>query len=309
MKLSPLPEKPLVSIIVPSYNQGRFIGETIESILSQSYRPLEILVIDGASTDETIDVIKSFGECHELRWWSEPDNGVVDAVNKGLARAQGEIGAIQSSDDYYIKDALSTSLSHFQLDENVGLVYGDIATVDELGNEISRTKINPFSLENFLTKETWIPQPSTFFRLELSRQIGGWDDRFFNADTQFWMRMIFKTQIIKINAVLSCRRMHQEQRNTRIKEIKESFWKMMDTSPELKNLSWKLRRAAQCGKYRHAVKYNPSGSDFMATYYLWRAILAYPKVIRTIGLSGSLIPGYFFAHRALSRIKRLIAKI
>ena len=90
---------PLVSIIVPSFNQGRFIKETIDSILGQDYRPIEVLVLDGASTDETVEVLSRYESVPELIWRSEPDNGVVDAVNKGLKRASGEIIGIQSSDD------------------------------------------------------------------------------------------------------------------------------------------------------------------------------------------------------------------
>ena len=93
--------QPLVSVIVPSYNQARFIRETLDSILGQDYRPLEVIVFDGASKDETVDVLGSYGDRPELRWWSEPDRGVVDAVNKGLAKANGEILAIQSSDDCF----------------------------------------------------------------------------------------------------------------------------------------------------------------------------------------------------------------
>ena len=79
--LSPLPDRPLLSIVVPSYNQGAFIRQTIQSCLAQDYRPIEIVVVDGASTDDTVAVLESFGAVPELRWTSEPDAGVVDAVN------------------------------------------------------------------------------------------------------------------------------------------------------------------------------------------------------------------------------------
>ena len=104
------PEKPLVSIVVPSFNQGKFIGETIESILSQKYRPLEVIVMDGASTDETLNVLDGFRSCPEMRIRSEPDKGVVDAVNKGLKDARGWITAIQSSDDVYLPDTVETAV-------------------------------------------------------------------------------------------------------------------------------------------------------------------------------------------------------
>ena len=106
--MNALPEHPLISVIVPSFNQGAFIRKTIESALQQDYRPIEVVVMDGASTDNTVDILKSFGDIPELRWVSEPDQGVVDAVNKGLRLARGEIAAIQSSDDFYLPGAFST---------------------------------------------------------------------------------------------------------------------------------------------------------------------------------------------------------
>ena len=94
----------LLSIVVPSYNQGAYIRETLDSIFAQDYRPIEVLVLDGASKDETVEILRSY-DAPELRWWSERDRGVVDAVNKGLARASGEIIGIQSSDDTYLPGA------------------------------------------------------------------------------------------------------------------------------------------------------------------------------------------------------------
>src|SRR4051794_3921073 len=93
--LPPLTERPLVTIVVPSFNQGRFIRTTIDSVLEQTYRPLEIIVVDGGSNDETVSVLQSYGDLPELRWTSEPDKGVADAVNKGFAQARGEVIGIQ----------------------------------------------------------------------------------------------------------------------------------------------------------------------------------------------------------------------
>jgi len=119
----------LVSIIVPSFNQGRYIGETLRSCLAQDYRPLEILVLDGGSSDETVAVLRSF-DAPELRWWSEPDRGVVDAVNKGLALTRGEIIGIQSSDDVYLPGAVDAGVEALAATPALGLVYGDIEHFD-----------------------------------------------------------------------------------------------------------------------------------------------------------------------------------
>ena len=189
--LLPLAEQPLVSVIVPSYNQGRFIRATLDSILGQDYRPMEVLVIDGGSQDETIDVLKSYGEVPELSWVSEKDNGVVHAVNKGFAKARGGIIAIQSSDDCYLPQAISQTVAEFRRDPAVGLIYGDTVKVDAAGNEVQRTRIGDYSSpEDLFLLKTWIPQPSAFFRREMLDTLGGWDARIpYAPDTDLWIRM------------------------------------------------------------------------------------------------------------------------
>lgn len=141
--LSPPVTEVLVSIVIPSYNQGRFIRQTLESVLRQEYRPLEVIVVDGNSTDDTLDVLSSFDSCPELRlrWISEPDSGVVEAVNKGLAMAQGSIAAIQSSDDYYLPGAISTAITALEANPELSFVFGDITKVDVNAKELSRTHL------------------------------------------------------------------------------------------------------------------------------------------------------------------------
>ena len=192
---APLPppcEAPLVSVIVPSYNQGAFIRQTLDSILEQDFRPLQILVIDGASTDQTLDVLHRYDEVPEVNWLSEPDSGVVEAVNKGLKLANGTIGAIQSSDDFYLPGAIRSGVRALLADPALGFVFGDIVKIDAAGNDLTQTDLGPYSLENVLSFQTWIPQPSTFFRLDLAKSLNGWREEVsYAADTDLWLRMGF----------------------------------------------------------------------------------------------------------------------
>src|ERR1041384_1671863 len=152
IKLNVMPhlsDKPLVSIIVPSFNQGQFIRETIDSILTQDYRPIEVLVLDGASRDQTVEVLESYSDVSELKWWSEPDAGVVDAVNKGLARAKGEIIGIQSSDDVYLPGAVTAAVDFFNHHPDVSLVYGGVEYMDENSAVVGREALSPFSLNDY----------------------------------------------------------------------------------------------------------------------------------------------------------------
>src|SRR3954467_14632031 len=105
-------DAPLVSIVTPSFNQGRFLGRTIDSVLGQDYPHVEYLVVDGGSTDESLAVLRGYGD--RVRWLSEPDRGQSDAINKGLAQSRGDIVAYLNSDDVLWPGAIRTVVDHLQ---------------------------------------------------------------------------------------------------------------------------------------------------------------------------------------------------
>ncbi|QDV43147.1 Chondroitin synthase [Stieleria neptunia] len=307
--LPPLDQQPLVSIIVPSFNQGCFIGDTIRSILDQDYRPLEIYVIDGASTDNTVEVLEGFADVPELDWISEPDKGVVEAVNKGFAKVTGQVIGIQSSDDMYLPGAVRTMVDALRQRPNHGLVYGDIETVDAGGTVTAKRVIRPYSIRDFLCKQTWIPQPSAFFRREMLDVCGGWDERYFNADTELWLRMAFRTNVEKIDNYIAQRRMHEDQRDNQKAVIVDAYRRMLQDSPDIKQASPDIRRAARAGVFLHAIRYNASGSTLRASLYLWRALLADPSLWENYNRSLLLVPGWAQFRGALSAVKqRLLRK-
>jgi glycosyltransferase involved in cell wall biosynthesis len=239
---------PLVSIIVPSFNQGRFIRETLESCLAQDYRPLEVVVVDGASTDETIEVLKGYSGISELRWVSEPDSGVVEAVNKGLAMAQGEFAAIQSSDDCYLPGAVTHAVRALQRDPGLGFVFGDILKIDAQSQELGRSALGAFSVEAVLAVQTWIPQPSCFFRLGLARELGGWREAVpYAADTDLWFRMMLRMGGRKLDRIMAKRRMHKAQRDTRGDRVIRDYARMIADLFELYGAPEGLRAAADAG--------------------------------------------------------------
>lgn len=289
-----LPDNPLVSIIVPSFNQGAFIRQTIESCLAQDYRPIEIIVVDGASTDNTVEVLQSFGDIPELKWVSEPDSGVADAVNKGCAKACGEIAAIQSSDDAYLPVALTEAVVAFHAHPEAALIYGDCVKVDADGRELSRWVTAPFSVENFLSKATVVLQPAAFFRLEAFCAVGGWSENYFIADTECWLRMVMRYPAVKIDAFWGVRRMHGAQREHNGRTIVNSYNEMIAGNPDLKKATKSLRRAARCGALLHTVRYGEE-SEFQRQLLRWRAALVWPPILREMPLALLLGPG--FAHR------------
>src|SRR5271168_3648478 len=124
------PDAPLVSIITPCYNAAKFIDETIESVLAQDYPHIEYIVMDAASTDGTVEILKRYDQ--RLKWISQPDRGAADAINRGFALSHGEIFTYLNADDVYLPGAVSTAVSSFQGD----VVYGDAWWIDEAGTRL-----------------------------------------------------------------------------------------------------------------------------------------------------------------------------
>jgi hypothetical protein len=162
---------PRVSVVTPSYNQGRFIEETIRSVLLQGYPDLEYLILDGGSTDDSVDIIRRY-EPWLTYWVSEPDGGQTHAINKGWARATGEILAYINTDDCYLRDATSTVALEFCLDPHVAMVYGTASIVDETGRELSNWEARPFDLKTMLVSGSIVPQPATFFSKPIVTSLG-----------------------------------------------------------------------------------------------------------------------------------------
>jgi len=291
---------PLVSIIVPSYNQGQFLRATLDSILSQDYRPLQVLVMDGASKDDSVAILRDYAARHpELSWISEPDGGPADAVNKGLARAEGAIAGIQSSDDVYLPGAISAAVAALQAHPEAGIVYGDAYLIDEHDRQISQPTHWPaWTMERFLSMETFVLQSSAFFRTPLARELGGWDRRYFACDVELWLRMMFRAPALKVDAVWSAFRRHEAQRDKQTRKIFESWWRVIDESADLKTAPPRLRRAAGAGRRLIVQHYNP-GSPWFRAGQLWLAILSYPPALRGLQHPAMLLPGLGRINRRL----------
>lgn len=180
---------PKISIITPSYNQGQFIEETILSVINQNYPNLEYIIIDGGSTDNTVEIIKKY-EKHLTYWCSEKDKGQSDAINKGFKRATGDVINWLNSDDYYQPETLLKVGKAF-VDKNVNVYCGTCKLfgigVDHFSNG---TDVYWGNLEKTLA---WarIDQPETFFRRTCLEQIGWVDERFhYLMDREMWFRYL-----------------------------------------------------------------------------------------------------------------------
>lgn len=198
--------KPLISIVVPSYNQASFLEQCLCSILDQSYPNIEIIVIDGGSTDGSVDVINRYRD--RLTYWvSEPDNGQSHAINKGFQRAQGDIVAWLNSDDVYFPGAVSLAVKRFQENPSLSLFYGNCVFIDEQGGFLRYfTEIESWNKNRLLNYGDFIMQPTTFFLREKLQQVGYLDESLhYGMDWDLWCKLAnvgnvhFERQVIAAN--------------------------------------------------------------------------------------------------------------
>lgn len=201
---------PIVSVITPSFNQGRFIEKTIRSVLEQDYPHIEYIVIDGGSTDKTIDILKRYGD--RIKWISEKDRGQSDAINKGIMMAKGEIVAWLNSDDYYLPGAVRKVAEVFQREPCATMVYGSGYRIDE--NEKWRVpcKVEPFfDLWKLIHLYDYILQPATFMRRSAVLSAGLLDvELYYNLDWDLWIRLAKEGKVVYIPDKLACARVYPE---------------------------------------------------------------------------------------------------
>jgi glycosyltransferase involved in cell wall biosynthesis len=185
---------PKITVITPSYNQGKFIEQTIQSILSQGYPNVEHLVVDGGSTDETLDILRHYD--HRIQWISEADRGQSDAINKGLLQSTGAIICYLNSDDLFTPGALLKVGKFFQSHPQAFWLTGKCQIIDQNGKEMRRpgTIYKNFWLHGHSLKVlsimNYISQPATFWRRKAYKQVGYFDERwYFAMDYDYWLRL------------------------------------------------------------------------------------------------------------------------
>lgn len=184
-----MPLHPLVSIITPSFNQAKFLRRTMESVLSQDYPNLEYILIDGGSTDGSLEIIREYAD--QLAFWeSIPDQGQTDAINKGFSRARGKYLAWINSDDVYQPGAISEAVDYLENHPEVGMVYGDCTFIDGEDRPIGTFPAAQTDYNRLRRGYVHIPQQASFFRADLWQQVGPLDpDFFFAMDYDLWVRL------------------------------------------------------------------------------------------------------------------------
>jgi GT2 family glycosyltransferase len=270
----------LVSIVTPSFNQARYLEATIQSVLSQDYPRIEYIVVDGASNDGSVDIIKKY-ENRLAFWISEKDKGQADAINKGFARAKGDIFAWLNSDDYYSPNAISAAVKVFEENPDVVLVYGDMLAVDEYGQTINVLKYKQLSLEDLLCFQI-IGQPAVFFRREAFEKTGGLNTTFhFLLDHHLWIRIAQQGKILHVPQTWAAARYHAEAKNrAKAAEFGREAFHILDgvnRQPELVSAFSNVERRARASAHRIDARYLLDGGQSFSALKAWtRAMLIHP---------------------------------
>ena len=254
----------LVSIITPSYNQSAYLEQTIQSVLAQEYQPLEYLIVDGGSTDGSLEIIQKYAS--RLAWWiSERDAGQADAINKGLQQARGEIVAWLNSDDLYLPGAVSQAVAAFQTGPGAGLVFGDAVSIDASGRQLNRLSIGDWGLEELACFRI-ICQPAVFMRREVLEQVGVLDPSYhYLLDHQLWLRIAQAAPVRHVPQVWAAARQHPGAKNVAQpagfgqEALRILAW--MEAQPGLAAYLSANRRRVEAGAYRLNARYLLDGEQ------------------------------------------------
>ena len=204
-------DKPLVSIITIVLNGEKYLEQMIQSVVNQIYDNIEYIVIDGGSTDGTLDIIRKY-EDKIAYWISEKDEGMYDAINKGLKTASGTIFAYLNSDDLYLPNTVQTVVEYLQSHPDTSLIYGDCNFIDSEGRFLYIYHYPAFEWDRFIVLN-WssIPQQATFWRRDIHKKIGYFNPEFRMAgDFEFYARVGKHFQIDHLKKVLATYRLHKE---------------------------------------------------------------------------------------------------
>lgn len=211
------------SVVTASYNQGQFIEDNIKSILDQDYPNFEHIIMDGGSTDKTIDILKNYSH---LRWKSEKDNGQTHAINKALKMVTGDIICWLNSDDMLCKGTFHFLNDYFKKNENHHAVIGNLIKVDKHGNYLETAKAQLVNYDGLLNKGQCVQQMSTFFRKSVFDKVGLLDESFnYSMDHEFWVRVASKYKFYIVDRDLAKFRKYGETKSSsnELGFVKEHF--------------------------------------------------------------------------------------
>ncbi|MHA1384504.1 MAG: glycosyltransferase family 2 protein [Candidatus Helarchaeota archaeon] len=233
-------KQPLVSVVTPSLNQGQFIEQTILSVKNQHYPNIEHIIIDGGSTDNTLDIIKKYEDTYNMCWISESDKGQADAINKGFKMARGEIiGWLNSDDVYFDSEVIFTIARAFSI-YDVDIIYGDAIKINEK-NKLMKIRVSPNFNYGLLTQWCYIIQPTVFFKVNVVKEEILNVNLNYSMDYEFWLRLGKKYKWKHITKIIAADRNHPDRKIIRNSMLSgEETRKVKNQFCESQNLFYKF---------------------------------------------------------------------
>lgn len=200
---------PLVSVVTPTKNRSGLLEATLRSVRGQTYPNVEHIVVDGGSNDDTMEMLRRYEHTYELRWLSEPDGGMYEAVNKGLDMAKGDILAYLNSDDLYFPWTVEVVVEGFRRHREADFVFGDALNIDNTSGRHHVVFQPPFDVD-FIRRAGFLAQPTVFWRRRVHEAERGFDSSLhYVADCDFWMRTGDRYRFVKLNEFVAIERDHR----------------------------------------------------------------------------------------------------
>ena len=285
---------PLVSIITPSFNQASYLEQTLRSVFDQDHADIEYIVMDGGSTDGSVEIIKKYAS--KLAYWSsEKDAGQADAINKGMGRARGEIVAWLNSDDTYLPGAVAAAVRAFEQHPDVVLIYGDMLAVDEQGQTFNTFHYHQLALEDLLSFQI-IGQPAVFMRRSAFEKAGGLDPSFhLLLDHLLWIRIAAQGHILHVPQTWAAARYHAEAKNrARAAEFGREAFRILEIVERDNYLApclAKIKHRATASVHRVNARYLLDGGRSAGSLAAWtRALFIHPPTaLARLNLFGSAL--------------------
>ena len=268
---------PVVSVVIPCLNRAGFLRPTIDSVLCQDYPNIECVVVDGGSTDGTLEILPSYEG--RIKWISEPDRGPPDAINKGWRMCGGDILAWLNADDLWAPGAVSAAVAHLQKRAEVDVVYGDCGTIDQYGNHVDTVRIRDWDLEFAVTYcDHIIFQAASFIRRSILERVG-WLYPKLCHDHELWLRIsLAGGKLEHIPVLLAYARDHADNLGYRwdiVAPLKLSITENFFANPSVPDRLFRLRNRAISNAHLRGIDYVFLG------HFRWRRDL--PVFFRLLG--------------------------